>query len=315
MKALNLVLAGLVVCSSVAFAQDPLPSVAPAPLEFKRTPSGFPKKDREELLKIFPMLLRASDAMVPDGAKLTSALADLKRQDCEREDECLKQLARLAGTLYAIYVNVDYTLDKHVVVTGRVVRDDGVMMGGLQTVDIVKEAAFKDVARDGINQLLGKLAISKLPPFRPVAVVVADPNKKDPDPTLDPNKKKDPDPILPPPPPPPVDRSQADLGLGLVVAGGGVVVVSAVLASVGCGLGCGVATDLGSVPQSKLGDFNTARTLAPIGLVGLGVGAATAVVGAVLLATAPKPAGTVELKSVGVAPVAGGVAFSVGGAF
>ena len=190
-----------------AFAQEPLPLVAPFTLDVKRTPSGFSKKEKEELQKLFPMLVRGSDAAVPESAKLSSALTELKRQDCEREDECLTQLAKLAGALYGLYVSVDYNTDKHVIAVGRIVRDDGVSMGPAQTVDILKaNGAFRDIARDALNQVLAKLAVGKLSPFRPVATVVPD------HPTIVKEPVKDPVRLDVPPPPPPQFEKHTSIG-------------------------------------------------------------------------------------------------------
>jgi hypothetical protein len=222
-------------CALEALASEPLPQVAPFPLEVKRAPSNVAKKDKEELVKLFPMLVRGADAAVPEGAKLSGALAELKRQDCEREDECLTQLAKLSGALYGLYANVDYNTDKRVVAVGRVVRDDGVVMGPAQTVELPKSTKpFKELARDALTQLLTKLAVGKLSPFRPVApepvpVPVPVPDK--------PVVTKDP--ALMPPPLPPLQVEQRP---------------------------------------------SMART---VGWVGLGVGAAVAVAGGLVFATAP----------------------------
>src|SRR5688572_27539026 len=116
---------GLIVCAATAVAQEPKPEVAPFPLEIIRTSADATKKDREDLQMLLPMMIRAADASVPDSAKLNAALAKLGRQDCNRDDACLAQLGKLAGSLYAFYVQVDVDLDGNVVASGRVVRDDG----------------------------------------------------------------------------------------------------------------------------------------------------------------------------------------------
>lgn len=298
--------------STVALAQEPRPSVAPFTLDLKRAPSGFSKKDREDLQRVFPLLLRAAGALVPDAARMTSSIAELKRQDCDREDQCLTQLAKLAGTLYAVHVSLDYTLEKHVVVVGRVVRDDGQVSRAQQTVDIVKEGAFRDVARDGVNQLLAKLDIGRLPSVREVEV------KKDPEPVV---VKKDPepvrlDPVLPPPPPPVVDvgAGQRDAGKLLIIGGAVVAGVGGVLSVVGAGVAGGQVT--GQAPNKVIksggvGTFTTGQTLTTAGLVTVGVGAIGAAVGGVVLALAP----AAPVSSVSVVPVNGGGVVQFGGSF
>ena len=79
--------------SATVFAQEPRPSVMPFPLEYKRTASGFSAEDRESMQREYTRLLRLAGAMVPDFARYDLALRELKRTDCEREDECLVQLA------------------------------------------------------------------------------------------------------------------------------------------------------------------------------------------------------------------------------
>lgn len=290
-----------------AFAQEPLPLVAPFTLDVKRTPSGFSKKEKEELQKLFPMLVRGSDAAVPESAKLSSALLELKRQDCEREDECLTQLAKLAGALYGLYVSVDYNTDKHVIAVGRIVRDDGVSMGPAQTVDILKaNGAFKDIARDALNQVLTKLAVGKLSPFRPAATVVPD------RPVIVKEPVKDPVRIDVPPPPPPQFEKHTSIGriIGWVGVG------------VGAAVGAGGVVAFATAPVvRKDGDGNILPAdrlkLAPaqsqqalgVGLMVGGFGVAAA--GAVLVAIS-KDSETVKTTLV---PLPGGGVVLVGGAF
>lgn len=117
--------------SGAAFAQAPRPVVMPFPLELKRVPQGFSKEDAEGLQRDLTRLLRKTGAGVPEFAKYDLALKELKRQDCEREDECLVQLAKRAEALcalyglYGLYASLDLTLEGAVVASGRVVRDDG----------------------------------------------------------------------------------------------------------------------------------------------------------------------------------------------
>jgi len=56
-------------------------------------------------------IVRLAGGQVPDFARYDLALKELKRQDCEREDECLTQLAQKAEALYAMFVGIDYTIE------------------------------------------------------------------------------------------------------------------------------------------------------------------------------------------------------------
>lgn len=283
-------------------AEGPLPLVAPFTLEVKRTPKVFSNEAKVELGVLWPMLVRAADAAVPEGAKLSSAMADLKRQDCDREDECLTLLAKLAGANYGLYASIDFTTQQHVVAVGRVVRRDGVPMGPAQTVDLFKAGGvFKEVAVAALTELLVKLGVGKLSAFVPVAVPSGPTVAGD----------------VPPFPPPPLivedpGAGQRAMGNGTLYVGAGVAVVGGVLAGVGAGLGYTAARDgdhFGSTAAAQ--QAATGRTLATVGFIGLGAGAVTAAVGAILRVTARSPP-TTQLS---VVPVAGGGVFQVGGRF
>lgn len=305
MFALNRWLAAFAVCvSTVSLAQAPKPSLMPFPLEFKRTPSGFSKEDKEGMQREYTRLLRLSGALVPDFARYDLALKELKRQDCEREDECLVQLAKKAESLYALYTSVDYTLEGAVVVTGRVVRDDGKVASPTETVKLAKgRDSFADIAKNAMTQLFVQLKIGQLPATRPIEVVK--------EPVKEPVK----DPIKDPPPPlPPLvvedaGAGQRNAGKGLVYGGAGALVVGGVLAGVGAGIGYGQNLDGQNVPEQQLNTVVTARTLTTVGFVAMGVGAVSAAIGAILWGTAAPP------PSVAVVPVNGGGVVQFGGEF
>lgn len=294
--------------AGVASAQAPQPSLTPFPLELKRKPSGFSAKDTEELQKDFVRLVRKSGALVPDTASLELAVKELKRQDCEREDECLKQLALQAQTLYGLYASVDYTLEGAVVASGRVVRDDGKIASALQTVTMPKgKDAFRDVAKVALVRLLEQLELAKLPPFRPV--------EKPPEVVTD-VPKKDPEVKLPPPPPPPVVEKGVPpakiagwtmVGVGAAALVGGVVMLA--VADPQLGADGVIIPKEGQTPDAAAAAYRTARTQQTIGGVIAGVGGAMAVGGLVMvLMTGEEPAQTVS-----VVPVAGGAMVSIGG--
>lgn len=291
-----------------AFAQEPLPLVAPFPLDVKRTPSGFSKKEKEELQKLFPMLVRGSDAAVPESAKLSSALSELKRQDCEREDGCLTQLAKLAGALYGLYVSVDYTTEKHVIAVGRIVRDDGVSMGPAQTVDILKaNGAFKNVARDALNQVLTKLAVGKLSPFRPAATAVADqPASVMKEPAKEMAR------IEPPPPPPPQFEKHTSIGriMGWVGVGVGAAVGVAGVIAFATAPVVRKDGDGNILPADRL-KLAPAQAQQAVGVGLMAGGFGVVAVGAVMVAIS-KDSETVKTTLV---PVPGGAVVMVGGSF
>lgn len=302
----------LVLCTSaVASAQAPKPVVMPFPLELKRVAPNTAKEDREALQREYQRLLRLAGAQIPDFVRYDAALKDLKRQDCEREDECLVQLAKKAEALYGLYVSVDYTLEGAVIATGRAVRDDGKVASATQTVKLMKgRDPFKDVVRNALSQLFVQLKLAELAPTRPVEPVKVEV----PVPPVKEFVLKD-----PPPPPPPLiiedtGAGQRNAGKTMLYVGAGVAAVGGIVAAIGGGVGGSItrgtqqdwAADAAAVQQLKTG-----QALATAGFVGLGLGAVTAAVGAVLWGTAaPAPS-----TQVSVVPVANGAVVQLGGTF
>ncbi|MEW5739122.1 MAG: hypothetical protein AB1938_09355 [Myxococcota bacterium] len=309
--ALRWALLALVVSSSVG-AQEPQPSLTPFPLELKRKPSGFSQKDGEDLQREFIRLVRKSGVLVPDSGSLDLAMKELKRQDCEREDECLKALALQGQTLYALYASVDYTLEGAVVATGRVVRDDGKVASPVQTVTLPKgKDAFKDVAKVALVQLLAALELAKLPPSRPV--------EKPPEVVSKPDEPKNggqPPPGEKPPETPPVVKKTGSsgmkiagwtmVGVGGAAAVAGVVVFATTSLPRTDGNGNVVAEDKGKVAPAQAQQTAGVAVLA----AGLGVAAAGAVVLMLAPASVPEP-----VKQVSIVPVSGGAVAVFGGSF
>lgn len=302
----------VVLCASaMAVAQAPKPVVMPFPLELKRVAPGTAKEDRDALQREYQRLLKLSGAQIPDFVRYDAALKDLKRQDCEREDECLVQLAKKAEALYGLYVSIDFTLEGAVIATGRVVRDDGKVASATQTVKLMKgRDPFKDVVRNAMSQLFVQLKISELAATRPVEPVKVVEVPKEPVKEIV---------IKDPPPPPPViiedtGAGQRSLGKTVLYVGAGVAAVGGIMAAVGGGVGGSIARGSRmdwAADEAAVKQLQTGQTLATIGFVGLGVGAVTAAVGAVLWGTAaPAP-----VAQVSVVPVSNGAVVQLGGRF
>ncbi|MDP1824481.1 MAG: hypothetical protein Q8L48_14600 [Archangium sp.] len=277
--------------SSVALAQAP--QVMPFPLEVKRTPEGFTKEERETTQREFTRLLRLAGAQIPDFARFDFALRELKRQDCEREDECLVQLAKKAESLYAVYASLDFTLEGAVQVSGRVVRDDGKVVSPTQTVTLEGQP-FKQTASKALTQLLSQLELARLPGQRPVeAKAVA---------------------VIAPPAVSRVDdpgAGQRTTGRAIFIAGTAAAAVSGAFLAAGQVMGGQLTPDAQlNLPLAQLPTFQSARTFTTAGLIGLAAGSVTAVVGAFAWGLAP--GGGVKVSA-----MAGpqGAAISVQGAF
>jgi hypothetical protein len=291
----------------VAVAQVPKPEVMPFPLELKRTPPGFSAKDAEFMQLEYDRLLKVAGAQVPRFAKYDTALKELKRRDCEREDECLKQLAEQADALYGLYVNLDLTLEGSVVATGRVVRRDGKTVRPTEAVKLVKGSdGFKDIAKNALAQLFAMLKIRELDPTRPVEAA------KPPDGTGTSLT------VLPPPPPPPIlvvdeGATRRLAGQATMIGGISVAAIGGVLVGVGNAVGSGVTPVQGAIPRAQLDPLVAGSSLVTAGLVTVGIGAAAAVAGGVLWGLAKPAPSVVNQVSVVVTP-SGGV-LAIGGKF
>ena len=296
------------VLGTLAVAQEPQPTLAPFPLELRRTPSGFSKKDGEELRAEFRRLVRSAGAMVPNAGTMETALLELKRQDCDRENDCLQQLAQKAQTLYGLHASIDYDLAKNVVATGRVVRDDGKLVGEQKTIQIPKgKDAFPSVARVALVQLLEALKVRELKPFREVPpVAVTEPVVT-------------PDAGVPPPLPPPfvtepayAETSLRAPGVGLLVGGAAVAIAGAIVAGVAqTNLNSGglIQRPNNQTDQQAVDAYRGAKSQQVVGQVLIGVGAAAAIAGVILIAIPPKRVAITAL------PIQGGAFVSAGGTF
>jgi hypothetical protein len=279
----------LLLVGAQAWAQVDKPPVMLFPLEFKRVPTALSKADRDALVADAERLLRMAGAQLPDFARAEKALAELKRQDCEREDACLQQLAQKAETLYALHVSLDFTLDGAVVAVGRVVRDDGKVAAPLTTVQLPKgKDKLRDVAKSALSALYGQLKVGGLPPVREVATPVAAVVEQKPPPQelKPPEVTAQPVPVVAAPTPTPSPVAKV-----LVFGGAGVALAGAVVAAIGGGIGGNAETvELEGKTLAATGaaarDLATGRAMTGVGMATVGVGAVTAVVGAVLWATA-----------------------------
>jgi hypothetical protein len=286
-----------------AQAQVASPSVAPFPLEVTR-PVSLTDKQRDDLQATLKVLIRRSGASVPDSAKLTEAKRDLKREDCDRDNECLAQLASLSGSLYALYAAVDLTAEKNVVAVGRVVRDDGKLVADVAAKEQVTfplaHAQFSDVAERALVELLSRLKLRDLPVAKPMestpplagAMV---PMAGDTATNV----------------PPPMEEGFSRRTAGIVV--GGVGVAGLVIGSIMFGLaqadrGSFKVDSQGNIPLSAKPTVSGIHQKEAAGTALLGVGAALALAGGLMWFVAPSN----EVHA-GIAPVEGGAFAVIGG--
>jgi hypothetical protein len=285
-------------------------TLAPFPLQVKRAPADFTAKSDEALQADFRRLLREAGVQVPNSFQLNTALGELKRQDCDRENQCLSLLAVKADTLYAMYVSVDFDLAKNVIVSGRVVRSDGVAVADTRTVQL---ALGKDTFAAVAKLLLGRLVkdelkVAALPAAKPVEVKPPEPTVV-PDagvPFIAPVEPVDAGVMTPPPPPPLEDSPLKTIGYVAAGVGGAAAVTGAILFGVGSGsvravnMNGAVVPSTGETPEAAVAAYKQAQALQPAGLVTLGLGAAIAAAGVVLILVAP------SAPKVSVMPLQGG---------
>ncbi len=295
----------VVVLATFAQAQAAKPSVVSTPLELDPNPS-LTRFEKELQTSYFKLLDERSGALVPSRKEAEASLKETRRLDFRESDEALAKLAERAGTLYAVYASLQYSVRKQLVLTGRVVRDDGKLMKTARVELPRGEETLVARLTPLTEQFFTEMGLAALPTFKEVKPVIVEPTK--PDPPVQPPPVE-----LPPPPPPPV----VDLGVGqrtagkaLVIGGGAVAVVGAVLLGVGQGLGGALGVQNGNLPPAKAGELRTAQALTGAGLGTLGVGVVAAGAGAVVWALAP----AAPVK-VGAAPLPGGAMVGLQGDF
>jgi hypothetical protein len=242
---------------------------------------------------------------------METALGELKRQDCERENECLSQLAGKANTLYAIYTNLDFDVKKQIVGSARIVREDGVQIATAKTQPAaLSKRSFVVAAKDVLSKLVDQLDVKSLPATRP--------------------KPPEPAPVVLEPPPPPPEVSIAapapaparpsglkTVGIIAVAGGGAVLAAGAVVSTLGTLSARQLDEGQNVIPREGESVFDAARSyrtsqnLQTPGLVLVGAGAAVAVTGAILLLVAPSSSPS---TSISIGPLPGGAAVAFTGA-
>jgi hypothetical protein len=147
--------------------------VVAAPLEVHRSPGGETTKQLQKEFRL--QVLKQSNVATPTPSAWDAALAQLKRQDCETNDDCLRELAVTAGALYAIHASVEQDLTKtNVTAQARIVRRDGVLIeiGGqrVSKVELPKgKESFEAAAKTALSRLLASMKLGELPSTLPAA--------------------------------------------------------------------------------------------------------------------------------------------------
>jgi hypothetical protein len=318
-KHLTLFLSGLLLTSYAAGAET---TAVVHPFVFKRVPKNTFKADLRELDIFFTSLVSAVIAVDTEASR--QAFASLKRQDCDRSDECVGQLAAKAKALYGVYGEVDLDTSNMVTATGRVVRDDGVKVREAVVVKLpMGKEPYRDVVKVAITRLFEQLKVSQLPVAKPVEVVKTPEVVKAPEPVKVPEVKTA-EVGMPPPMPPPVVEAKVEPSkaapIGLLVGGAVVALAGGIIWGVGVSQVSPLNVNNGAVGGGRR-DEATTKTIGSseatqtVGAVALGVGAVAAASGLVWLLTQEKDVTKSTTITFGIAPTGNGGMASIQGSF
>jgi len=308
--------------ASAAWA-DSSPVIVAAPLAVHRSPGGETTKALQKELRL--QLAKQSNVLTPTPSAWDAAVTQLNRQDCDSNDDCLRELAVTAGALYAIHAMVETDLTKkNVIAEARVVRRDGVL------VEIAGERicrvqlnrgsdSFEAVAKVALAQLLRTMKLGELPSTLPSAE--QHPPKETPDAGVAVTQvtPEVTDAGIPPPPPlvieTPGPSSARIASYGLMGVGAASVVVGGVFGILAASDRGNIKTDPnGNLQPSQVSTQQGVDRNATVAAVTLTVGAACLAAGITLFVMSPAPDDHTVL-SVTPTVVPGGAAVMVGGRF
>jgi hypothetical protein len=296
----------LVLVAAAAQAQVTRPSLVPSPLEFDPHPAL--RRAEGPLRQAWLEVLRdRAGVIVPSPKEVDAAFKQTRRQDCRESNECLAQLASKAGTLYAAYAYLEYTVQRQLVLVGRVVRDDGKLMSTARVEVPRGPEALPKVFRGLLLKLVEELGLKDLPTFKEAPRVEAPPPEKAAEPEV---AAPIAGPLLVSAPPMPAAQppgvhplrlaSYIALGVGLAAAAGGAALFATAPA---------VTTVDGNVLASQRAGARGAYAQQTAAVVLLGVGGAAAVAGALGWMMTPESA----VPHVALVPLAGGAYLSLEG--
>jgi hypothetical protein len=298
-----------VALSSLAQAQ---PTLTPHPIEVLTR--GVSKAQLEVLQNEYRRVL-TGQVIMPANRAILSAVADLKRQDCAVSDDCLKKLAVLGGSTYAMHVSGTQDPKGNALMVARVVREDGKLMIGPVTLKEPKKGSepIEVTMMRGLSALLGGMNFSQLPssrevtpPSQPPPVAVVDAGV-----VVTPAEPVDAGVVFTMPPAPPLEASPLkSVGTVTLIAGGSVALIGGVLFGIGKAQASGLSIKDGAVRTDQAPSAVVSNTLQGVGVSALAVGGSAAVAGLVMMLIAPAEPKKVTAS---VAPVPGGSMVLVGG--
>lgn len=290
--------------------------VVAAPLEVHRSPGGETTKQLQKDLRL--QLVKQPNVATPTPSAWDAALGQLKRQDCESNDDCLRELAVTAGALYALHVSVEQDLTKtNVIAQARIVRRDGVLIEvagqRVTRLELPKgKESFELAAKGAIAKLLTSMKLGELPSTLPAAEPVKQVVQQEaPDAGTPPVAQLEPQGVdagIPPPPPLVVENPPTPGGrvaaYTLIGVGAAGVVVGGAFGIVALGDKDGInGVKNGNGNPSQVSTQQAVDRNATISAVSLSIGVACAAAGAALYFLLPGPDDHTVITA---APVPGG---------
>ncbi len=300
----------LLLLSSFPALGQSRPTLVDYPLDVKAPVSDATQQSLEDDFRL--ALARQPGILLTTRSNWKAAVAALKRQDCDVRDECLRQLAIGAGTLYGLYASLEKSAaGTELTVTGRVVNQDGLQVRAPVRVTAPLKGNLTDSARGALGQLLAKLDLSSLPPVLAGARAQAAHDAPAP-PVSPPEARLE---LPPPPPPPPAERGTSSLRVAAWTTGGLAVVAGGVAA----GFGFSALSAKGSLPAD--GHLSDAQAHTQVSVnqgaaVALGAGIAAGVLAASSIALfAVSAPGDGATGALALTPAPGGATLTVSGRF
>lgn len=160
-----------VVLMAVGASAQTEPTVVGFPLVLKKK---LPEDAERAVVREYRRLMVTQKGIaVPTLSAWDAVVSELKRNDCEEQDDCLRQLAVTAGTLYAVFVKVDANPERtRVTASGRVVRKDGLKVVDWKSVELPADGGLEAASKAVLAKLFEAMALPGLPSSVPAAPAV-----------------------------------------------------------------------------------------------------------------------------------------------
>lgn len=170
----------VIFATSAAWSQTAKPTIVVVPLEVDPNPA-FTKLEAS-LKSGFWTTIDTDGAVIVVSRKETdAAIKELRRFDFRESDEAISRLTSTTGALYGLFAALEYTPKKELVLTGRVVREDGKLMKSARVQLDKGKDSFQELVKPLTKRLIEELRLRTLPTAKEVDVVeVPVPAKPDP---------------------------------------------------------------------------------------------------------------------------------------